>query len=109
MSVTDDLKELAKIQDDFKGGNVGRYVQALATPETIPKKGTTASIDKLTVPDDEAEEITFTPTATDYQFRVDVWSRVADGKTLKGYVVSAVTELDGGIIETLTLKGGDTD
>ena len=101
MAITDDILNLANKQDVFYQ-TYGRYIQGIATPLTVPAKGSSDGLSKLIKPGDEEVEIEFTPTAGDYQFAVDVWAYRDKIIEQHGYTITAKRGLGDGIIETLT-------
>ena len=101
MAVKDDIFILNGKQNQlFKDQK--RYVQCLPTPETIPAKDSISAISKMLNPSNETVEVSFTPTAKDYQFRIDVWTRLHEGIETTGFVVTAKRDLGDGLIETIT-------
>lgn len=102
MAIKDDILTLVAKQEQLYKDN-GRYVQALPTPELIPTVGSDTKITELSKPEDVGTKISFTPTAKDYQFSVNVMSRLNPDKTEDhGYLVIAKRDLGDGIIETIT-------
>lgn len=102
MTITDDILSLEQRQKDFKSSK-GKYVQAIATPDIIPKKDEITSFVKLKKPSDTNEEIDFIPTAKDYQFKVDVW----ENKESDGFIITATRDLGDEIIETVSKSVGE--
>ena len=103
MSVKDDIIKLVQNEEDFFR-MYSRYIQALSTPEEIPVKSSITNITELRQPSDEPVKIPFIPTVKDYQFRVDVWSRLEDEKETYGFIVTAKRDLGDDITETITTK-----
>jgi hypothetical protein len=101
MAITDDILALEQKEKDYFA-QTGKYVQCLQTPDTVPFAGSETIFTKLRKPDDEADEIEFIPTAKDYSFAVDVWSRKTQVGTTRGFIITAQRDLGNGIIETIT-------
>lgn len=101
MTIVEDILALEQKQKDFKASK-GRYIQGVATPEIIPKKGDKTTFVKLNKPHDETDEIDFEPKERDYQFKVDKWTKRVGGVSADGYVITALRDLGDGVIEVVT-------
>ncbi len=102
MTITDDILALEQKQKEYKK-NKGKYIQGVATPLKIPKKGELAEFVALKKPHYETQEISFIPKEKDYQFCVDIW----ESSTTSGYHITAKRDLGDGIIETVTKSMGE--
>jgi len=103
----------AGVQEDIatlKAGMSKPYKQAIGTPEQIPLVGTDTKTTSLSNPVGDLSAVkAFVPTAKDYQYRIDVWTRLHKDDLTTGYRVTAKRFLDAKktIIEIITSTGGD--
>lgn len=85
----------------------GSYVRTNPTPALVPTEGAATKFTKLESVENETREITFVPTAKDYQFHAKGYSvqKNVSGQPPQmwhGFEIIAKRELANGIIETLT-------
>lgn len=93
MAIKNDILKLVAEQEKLKKEK-GRYVQGLKTI------GTEKALIK---PKDEKEVVLLDAGASDYKFRVDVWS----GPDGDGFSVTAEKDLGDAVLETVTYRMGE--
>jgi len=103
MGIKEDILYLKGEEDTYFANN-GRYVQALKTPAAIPTIGDATNFTELNKPADEAVTLTFTPTAKDYQFWIDVVGKKTDQGHEFGYYVTARRKLADNVIEEIKFR-----
>ena len=112
MSIKDDILAL-EAQQETVFTRDGKYQQALPTPPEVPLQDSRTSITELRRPSDDLRTpLSFSPTAADYQFRVDTWEQRVSSKgqkleSVQGYTIVATRDLGDGTIETVTKKVGE--